>query len=474
MAKKGARRRKRRTHVVQSDEAFKNLPKSFVFKKGRVTPSVRLLVQDLRKLMAPFTALRLREARVQKVRDFINVAGVFGVTHLVMLSQTDVAVYLRIARLPAGPSFTFRVHSYTLATEVRASQKRPRATTSDYDKSPLVVLNGFKEGKAAEGSGETAGALKLMTVMLSNMFPPIDVKNMQVGDCRRVVLFNYSPAGKAISMRHYAIVKRPAGMTRGVRKLLRTKSEKLVNLGTKTEVSDFVLSGGVGGVGDASDSEVEDAAQVAVPPAKREAQTEEKEISVSLIELGPRLTLQLIKAEEEMFAGKVLFHEYVKKTPDEMQQLDKKAHILKDRRKEQERLAERLAERQQRKMLKNKPAEEATAEDGGDAEADDEGDDNREDDSPSATSRSRTGATQPQKTKFNPFTFKAKKRKQAQEPAADGVPDGAKKMGGGRFEKQQAAVLARYHRSKEGAAGQRKRGNEGKDRGGPRKKVRKG
>lgn len=44
-------------------------------------------------------------------------------------------------------------------------------------------------------------------------------------------------------------------------------------------------------------------------------------LTIRLIELGPRLNLTLIKIQEGISDGEVLFHQYIKKTPAEIQQI---------------------------------------------------------------------------------------------------------------------------------------------------------
>eukprot|EP00968_Pinguiococcus_pyrenoidosus_P015154 scaffold1396_cov252-Pinguiococcus_pyrenoidosus.AAC.17 len=63
---RGGRRRKRRTHAAELQEAKAvaalpdNVPRSFVFKSGRVAGCVKELAAELRQLMGPFTAVKLR------------------------------------------------------------------------------------------------------------------------------------------------------------------------------------------------------------------------------------------------------------------------------------------------------------------------------------------------------------------------------------------------------------------------------
>lgn len=55
---------------------------------------------DLRRVMAPNTATHLRESKRNVLKDFVHIAGPLGVTHFVILTATQNASYLRIAKSP--------------------------------------------------------------------------------------------------------------------------------------------------------------------------------------------------------------------------------------------------------------------------------------------------------------------------------------------------------------------------------------
>jgi ribosome biogenesis protein SSF1/2 len=80
-----------------------------------VTKSISQLVRDIRQIMEPYTATRLRERPNARLRDYLTVAPMLGVTHMLAFTLTDAAnVHLRMARLPQGPTLTFRVQRYSL------------------------------------------------------------------------------------------------------------------------------------------------------------------------------------------------------------------------------------------------------------------------------------------------------------------------------------------------------------------------
>lgn len=45
-------------------------------------------------------------------------AGIFGVTHMIVFSQTEKSTYLRMIKNPKGPTITFKIDKYSLAKDV--------------------------------------------------------------------------------------------------------------------------------------------------------------------------------------------------------------------------------------------------------------------------------------------------------------------------------------------------------------------
>ena len=148
-----ARRRKNRTHlkgVQSSASSSDDLPKSFVIKHGHVGPSLTQLTRDVRKVMEPNTATRLKvcplffpslvlmntdvicfvqvkERTRNKLRDFLTMAPALRVTHLLAFTLTDIAPSMRIVRLSNGPTLSFRVERYSLMRDIMASLRHAKS-----------------------------------------------------------------------------------------------------------------------------------------------------------------------------------------------------------------------------------------------------------------------------------------------------------------------------------------------------------
>ena len=81
----------------------------------------------------------LQEKKRNTLRDFLNVSGPMGVTHFLMLKKTASALSLRVARTPQGPTLTFKIHQYSLASDIAQSQTRPRCPPDLFKNPPLVI-----------------------------------------------------------------------------------------------------------------------------------------------------------------------------------------------------------------------------------------------------------------------------------------------------------------------------------------------
>ncbi|XRB06945.1 ribosome biogenesis protein SSF1/2 [Pycnococcus provasolii] len=350
------RRRKKRTHLSDGDggrsTSSKNLsstsasasssrerkvPTSLVALRGPLAHSLLPeLSEDLKKMLLPHTLSNLRTRRSNTLKDFVQVTGPLGVSHMVLLSATSAASYMRIARTPHGPTVTFKIESYALTRDVVSVQRRPRAPSHAFTHPPLVVLHGFKT-KPEDEDGE---AVSLASVTLQNMFPAIDVRSARLHECRRVLCCSYDRETKRIQLRHYAITCKPVGASKAISNFLGKDAGgagdgKLPDLSKYGDVSEAV-AGVFGGYG--SESEADEDARVILPQdypddatssARRMAgkagyNRRGEQSAVKVHELGPRLEMSIMKVEEGVCSGTVLFHQYISKTEEEAQELEER------------------------------------------------------------------------------------------------------------------------------------------------------
>jgi len=260
---------------------------------------------------------------------------------MMLFSQSDVGnTSLHVGCLPEGPTMTFQVKQYSLSSRVRVLQKAPVNTKTIFHTPPLVILNNFDEKTLKRPE------MKLIQSTFQNMFPPINIATVKLAHCKRVLLYNYDEKEDTIEFRHYAITARPAGLTRSVRKLIQAK---IPNLGHANDVADLVL--GNSAMGPASDSEYEDEDNQVVLPDKYTGRGNIKnnQSAIKLAELGPRMTLKLVKVMQGLFSGEVMYHAFVAKSDKEKEELRLKAEQRKQRRLQQEANVKRKREAEEAK-----------------------------------------------------------------------------------------------------------------------------
>lgn len=230
-------------------------------------------------------------------------------------------------------------------------------------------MNNMSSPDADNNSAVPKHLESLATTVFRSLFPPINPQATPLKSIRRVVLVNREQEEDGtfiLNFRHYAITTKLAGVSKQLRrinaaeKLVTTKNSrqgKMPNLGKLQDISDYMIGGdtGDGYMTDAtSGSEADTDAEVEVVDnaprkvmstkarlaaelnnAAQEETTEDnvERRAVKLVELGPRMRLRLTKVEEGMCGGKIMWHEYVKKSQAEIKELEKR---WEQRRKEKE------------------------------------------------------------------------------------------------------------------------------------------
>ncbi|EWC47263.1 hypothetical protein DRE_03382 [Drechslerella stenobrocha 248] len=396
------RRSKRRTHVpdptkqnpsasatvtakTSLNSAASRTPKTMIIRTGAtaVGPSVSHLVRDMRKVMEPYTASRLRERKSNKVKDFTTMAGPLGVTQILMFSRSESGnVTLRILRTPRGPTLHFKVLNYSLCKDIVKGQRHggTRTTGKEYLNPPLLVMSNL----VTPTTGKPANHEFLTQSMFQSMLPAISAQTISLKSVKRVLLLNRDlPADQkgleeglkegeeyVVDLRHYSITTRPTGVPRAIRKLNRATQPAtrnghgtIPNLGGLEDISEYLLDpSATAGGGYTSESEVDTDAEVevALPGIQRSGRVK-KEVAnaggaekqaVKLQELGPRMRLQLIKIEEGTNDGKILWHSFVKKSRGEEQELERRAKQRLKLKEERRRVQEENVQRKKKSTAK--------------------------------------------------------------------------------------------------------------------------
>ncbi|RCI10058.1 hypothetical protein L249_8713 [Ophiocordyceps polyrhachis-furcata BCC 54312] len=417
------KRTKKRTHAgannPQPDTAVGHAtmksPKSMVIRigAGDVGSSISQLTRDVRRVMEPGTASKLKERRGNRLKDYVVMCGPLGVTHLLLFSRSENGnTNLRIASTPRGPTLNFRLESYSLCRDVQRVQKHPRGGGKEFLTPPLLVMDSFSLPDAGAKSKVPKHLESLAATVFRSLFPPINPQATPLKTVRRVVLVSRETSSAddgtfIVNFRHYAITTRATDVSRPLRrisaaeKFMSTKSSrhsKVPNLGKLEDIADYMMAEGyatdaTSGSEIDTDAEVEvlesapkkvlsskkaraaaAAAATAAATSKDEAEAEGgggggdedrvERVGIKLVELGPRMRLRLTKVEESLCGGRVMWHEYVQKSMGEVRELEKR---WEKRRQEKE-----ARRREQKANLEKKRAAKKKEEKGGDDDDDDD------------------------------------------------------------------------------------------------------
>ena len=265
------------------------------------------LMMDMRSVLEPNTASQLKVRKTNVIKDFVSIASVFHVSHMMMFTKTEKNIFLRLGRVPHGPTLIFRVCQYTLGKDVRSSLRRPMMNQKLFRRAPLLVMNAFQTEKHPH--------LKLVTTMFKTLFPTIDVNRIRLNQLKRCLLLNYDSEKDEIEFRQYAVKVKPVGLSKPVKKLVTSK--KIPNLSRLRSFDDIMdQEQGFTSESEGELDEVEDQRHVELPqPIRSRGNMLFEKSAIRCVEIGPRMTLQLVKVQEGMCDGAILhskFNEKVK------------------------------------------------------------------------------------------------------------------------------------------------------------------
>jgi ribosome biogenesis protein SSF1/2 len=412
-------RKKKRTHVQLNSDGQRpgkagtvnRPPKSMVVRMGAgdVGASVSQLTKDFRAMMEPDTASRLKERKSNKLKDYTTMAGPLGITHVFLFSRSKSGnTNLRIAPTPRGPTLHFRVERYSLCKDVMKSQKHPRGGGKEYLSPPLLVMNNMVSAEGEVSFDPRRKDLENLTRgVLQNIFPPISAQVTPLSTIKRIMLWNKESDGDGgfiLSLRHYAITTKRTGISKRLRRFdpaeQRAREKKgrvLPNLGQLDDVADYLLDPAAGGYTSASETELDTDAEVEILETDARRVLSKKEVermksgekkpamerrnhvekrAVKLVELGPRMKLRLVKVEEGLCEGRIMWNEFVTKSKTEENELEKKWDVKRKEKEERRKIQKENVERKRQLQANTK----ANAGANGEADDDDEGGEMGDDD----------------------------------------------------------------------------------------------
>jgi len=272
-------------------------------------------------------------------------------------------------------------------------------------------MNNFSSSSADANSKVPRHLESLTTTAFQSLFPPINPQTTPLKSIRRILLLNREQSEDGtfiVNFRHYAITTKAVGLSRPLRrlnaaeKMLKSKKGKkggLPNLGKLKDISEFMIGGedgegymtdGTSGSEPESDAEIEvlETATKKVHSGKPKAAEQDSDDedagandnverrAVKLVELGPRMRLRMTKVEDGVCAGKIMWHEYVQKSKEEIRELEKRWEQRKKEKEARKKQQKENVEKKRKAKAGNKKAGE-----GGDGDDDEMDVDNYEYDS---------------------------------------------------------------------------------------------
>lgn len=295
------------------------------------------MIKELRVMLYPFCAVNVKESKQNVMKDYLSLVDVYGLTHMFAVTNTEKNSYLKVSRMPSGPTITFKIDKYCLSSDILnvASHKVP--LSKQFYHTPIVILNGFN---SKEVPLSFATPVQVVSSMFQSIFPPLNLNELEVKNAKKAILFNLDigPDGDPIfEMRHYCVSNEVATGKKTIANIINAKKQDLSKF---ENISEYILK--QTGFTDNSDNEGGDneVKLVEAPSKSKDSKVKENSVKVKLREVGPRLNLKLVKIEEGFFKGNVAFHSLVKKSKKEIfeksKEIKQKQEEKRKRREEQE------------------------------------------------------------------------------------------------------------------------------------------
>ena len=223
----------------------------------------------------------------------------------------------------------------------------------------------------------------LTQTMFNAMFPIITPTTTKLEKIKRILLLKrerQEDGTFVVNLRHYAITQRRTATSKRIKRLDPQEQKKrgrrgaaLPNLGQLEDAADYVLNPEDGSYTSASDTDLDTDNEVEVVQTSTRKVLSKKEMdkmrnrenkdhsakvrtnvekrAIKLVELGPRMKLRIVKVEEGLSEGRVMWNEFVTKSKAEEKELDQKwdekRKLKEERRQQQKENVER------KKKLKN-------------------------------------------------------------------------------------------------------------------------
>ena len=325
---------------------------AIIIKRGKVGKFVRKLVTEMRLVMYPYTFINLKESSKNNIKDFLSLVDIYGLSHMMMFTNTEKHSYLHFAKMPKGPTVTFIIDKYCLSSDIFSkTEKDQKPLTKSFAHIPLLIMNGFNNSKIPE---EFEAPLKIVSMMFQSFFPPINLGEVQMKKFKRVVLVNLNLNNNKVpelEFRHYDIDIQKYSVKKTISNLINNLG-KTKDLSNYNNISDYILKHT--GYSSCSDNEEEGQCEIIDEKKNKNEKTQ-----IKLKEIGPRLNLSIFKIQEGFFKGNVVYHSLIKKSKKEIYEiLTEKKNKEKEKKERQKIQDKNIKEKEIKKKEKIKEQQE--------------------------------------------------------------------------------------------------------------------
>lgn len=237
---------------------------TMVIHTGEVGTALKELESDMKKVLNPYSFMKLRVHRKNKLRDFTEVATPLGAKMMMLFRCQLDKTSLSLCRFPRGPTVYFDVLRYATIHDVHSAFPE---TTANYNKQarhvPFLVLSGFSSSDSDQ----------VIVSMFQGLFPAVRPGQENVSLMKRVVLVSKNE-DNSISLRHYKVSSK--NLNDGITGLLRGK---IPDLSEYNEIDDYIMEN--------------------VKASKKGKQ----KCAIRLVEIGPRIDMTFNHLETAVFGG---------------------------------------------------------------------------------------------------------------------------------------------------------------------------
>lgn len=243
---------------------------TIVIHLGEVGSGVRDLEKDIRKMLSPYTYLKMKVHAKNKLRDFTEASSAIGAKMLILLRQKLDETTLAITRFPRGPTLYFNVLRYATINDIHQAYPESPGFNKKERSESFLVCDGFGNNDQDE----------VIVSMLQGLFPSLHLGQCNLKLMKRVVLASKDSETGVISLRHYRIRQRDLQISSPLQMLERGQ---IPDLGQYESIEDYFMEN-----------------------LRAQSKNKKQQRAINLQEIGPRIDITFKQVQTNVFGGSIL------------------------------------------------------------------------------------------------------------------------------------------------------------------------